>query len=415
MESPLKYFFPHILSVLGFFLLISVGEAWGRVDISPRFTLREEYNDNIYLSRKNKESDFITRAFPGIALKLDSDYLDVTLDYGLQFIYYADHSEENETRLKDIQRASGVAELLPGRDFTVTLEDHITRVTIDERDPVVEESSFINRTNLNRFVVNPRYQYRAIQGFLGVLGYRFEKYAYQSSAGDDSEKHAGYADLLKELSRRLSLTLYYEYSDNTAKYTEDYTRQDLRGGIIYKLSQQLTFTGQWGQSWLDYSELGSRAVDLWSARLDYQISSAWIFGAHYGQEVLFAVTDGLYERKTVRLFGRKQTGVLFDIEGFATRDTYQTIERRDESVGGKMGIGLPLSSHTLLRLSGDYSYWKFTPELERVHRFGFGPSLEYARNRFAAALGYRYREERSNVDINEYAMQLVYLEGTLSF
>lgn len=411
MNKPLSY----TLSILGFLLLVPAANTWGRVELSPRFTLREEYNDNIYLARHNPESDFITRAFPALAFKLDSDYLDVTLDYGLQFIYYADHPDENETRIKDVQRATGVAEILPGRDFTLTVEDHISRVTIDERAPVVEESSFVNRTNLNRLVVNPRYQYRAIHGFTGILGYRFEKLAYQSSEGDDSRSHAGYGDFLKDLSRRLSLTLYYEYSDNSAKYTEDYTRQDLRGGIIYKISPRWTFTGQAGQSWLDYSERASQSIDLWSARLDYQITSAWTAGAHYAQEVLFAVTDGLYERKTARLFASRQTGVLFDIEGNATRDTYQTIDRRDESVGGKLGIGLPLVSNILLRLSGDYSYWKFDPEAEHVHRFGGGPALEYARNRLAVALGYRYREEISNVDVNEYVVQIIFIEGTLAF
>ena len=404
------------LSAIGCLLtLVFASTAWTRVDISPRFTLKEEYNDNVYLSASNEQGDFITRAIPGLSLELDSNYLDVSLDYSLHYIFYADLTEENETSLKDVQRAMGTAHILPDRDFTVTLEDHYSRVTIDERDPVVEESLFVNRTNLNRFLANPRYQYRALPGLLAILGYRFEKLSYQAPEGDDSEAHAGYADVRKDLSTRFSLLLYYEYREHQARITEDYVRQDGWIGLEYRVSPRLTLRGHGGQSRIDYDERVEEKTNIWAASLDYTISSIWAVGASYSREVIVSVNEGLYDRKSAKIYASRNAAVLLDLEGHVNRDSYHEIDRQDDSVGGSISLGLPLIRNTLLRLRGDYNYLEFDPERERVHRYGVGPALEYKARRFLASLGYRYREENSNFDSSDYVNQIVFVEGTFEF
>lgn len=402
--------------VLGCLLtLLFASTAWGRVEITPYFTLREEYNDNIYLSASNEQSDFITRSVPGISLELDSNYLDLSLDYSLHYIFYADITEENETRLKDVQRAMGTAQILPDRDFTVTLEDHYSRVTIDERDPVVEESLFVNRTNLNRFLANPRYQYRALSGLLAVIGYRLEKLSYQAVEADDSEAHAGYADIRKDLSSRFTLLLYYEYRDHKARITEDFSRQDGWAGLEYRLSPRLTLRGHGGQSRIDYDDREEEKTNIWEASVDYTISSFWGIGASYSREVIVSVTEGLYDRKGAKIYASRKGAVLLDLEGRVARDSYKTIDRQDDVVGGSVILGLPLVRNTILLLKGDYDYLEFAPEQERVHRYGFGPVIEYATRRFSTSLGYRYREENSNFDFSDYVNQIVFVEGSFEF
>lgn len=401
---------------LGCLLALTLASvAWGRIDITPRFTLREEYNDNVYLSAHDEQGDFITRAIPGLLLEMDSNYLDLNLDYSLHYIFYADLTEENESSLKDVQRAMGTAQILPDRDFTVTLEDHYSRVTIDERDPVVEESLFVNRTNLNRFLANPRYQYRALPGLLAIIGYRFEKLSYQAIEGDDSESHAGYADIRKDLSSRFSLLLYYEYREHQTKITEDYSRQDARVGLEYRLSPRLTLRGDGGQSRINYEEREEMKTNIWSASLDYTISSVWSIGASYAREVILSVNEGLYDRKGVRLHVSRHAASTLDLEGHLSRDSYQEIDRQDDVVGGSISLGLPVASNTLLRLRGDYAYLEFYPERERVHRYGGGPALEYAARRFSASLGYRYREENSNFDPSDYVNHIAFVEGSFEF
>ena len=402
--------------VLGCLLALTLASvAWGRIDISPRFTLREEYNDNVYLSAHNEQGDFITRAIPGLSLELDSNYLDLTLDYSLHYIFYADLTEENESSLKDVQRAMGTAQILPDRDFTVTLEDHYSRVTIDERDPVVEESLFVNRTNLNRFLANPRYQYRALPGLLASIGYRFEKLSYQALEGDDSEAHAGYVDVRKDLSSRFSLLLYYEYREHKARITEDYVRQDGWVGLEYRFSPRLTLSGHGGQTRIDYDEQEEEKTNIWAASLDYTISTVWAVGVSYSRAVIVSVTEGLYERRIAKLYAKRQAAVQLEMEGHANRDSYQEIDRQDDAVGGSISLGLPLVRNTLLRLRGDYNYLEFDPEKERVHRYGGGPALEYAARRFSASLGYRYREENSNFDPSDYVNHIAFVEGSFEF
>ena len=395
--------------------LFYAGSAWGRVDISPRFTLKEEYNDNVYLSTNNEQGDFITRAIPGLSLELDSNYLDLSLDYSLHYIFYADLTEENESSLKDVQRAMGTAQILPDRDFTVTLEDQYSRVTIDERDPVVEESLFVNRTNLNRFLANPRYQYRALPGLLAIIGYRFEKLSYQAPEGDDSDAHAGYADVRKDLSQRFSLLLYYEYREHKARITDDYARQDGWVGLEYRLSPRMTIRGHGGQSRIDYDEREEEKTNIWAASLDYAVSTVWAIGASFSREVIVSVTEGLYDRKAAKIYASRHAAVLLDLEGRVARDSYQTINRTDDIFGGSISVGLPLVRNTLLRLKGDYAYLRYYPEGERVHRFGGGPALEYAARRFSASLGYRYREENSTFDSSDYVNHIAFVEGSFEF
>lgn len=64
---------------------------------TPRFSLAETYTDNVRLVRRDKISDLITEITPGFSVRGTSARLKTNLDYNLQNLLYASHSEFNNT------------------------------------------------------------------------------------------------------------------------------------------------------------------------------------------------------------------------------------------------------------------------------------------------------------------------------
>ncbi len=66
--------------------------------LTPKFSLTEEYTDNLLLNNTNKESDIITVVSPGIVAKLWDRTSGVTLEYSPGYSLYSNFSENNTLR-----------------------------------------------------------------------------------------------------------------------------------------------------------------------------------------------------------------------------------------------------------------------------------------------------------------------------
>ncbi len=400
---------------LGIFLG-AVSETWARVDIKPRLTVREEYNDNIFLDSFAEESDYITTAFPAVTLLFDSNYLDLDLDYGLLFLFYLDHSELDETDPGDTQRATMKADILPDRDFTVTVLDEFKQISIDQRRAVVEENSFVNKSNLNRLWINPRYRFRAIKTFEATLGYEYEKLAYDSPEGDDSERNTASLNLQKDLwSNRVTLSTGYTYLQHSAKTTEDYRRQDVYVEGIYRINPNLTLTGDIGLTRVDFETGEEFIIKTGQVGFEVELTSRLKGSASYAEDYNVSVNEGSYKSQTA-------TAALSYVDTFSVvltvlgdRDRYTTDVREDRSAGGSLVLRRPLGKRFDVSLLGDWTYFKFLPENEIVHRYGGGASLDWELKYVRLGLGYRYRVNDSDIDANDYWNNIAFLEAGVEF
>lgn len=91
------------LSLCLFFVLMLICQADPCVAgyqflLTPKFSLSEEYTDNLLLDNTNKESDFITVFSPGIVAKLWDRTSGVTLEYSPGYSLYSNFSENNTLR-----------------------------------------------------------------------------------------------------------------------------------------------------------------------------------------------------------------------------------------------------------------------------------------------------------------------------
>src|SRR3990172_4528726 len=93
---------------------------------TPSLTITEEYDDNIRLTSKDPQSDFISAARPALRLEVKDHPWYVTLAGSLRGELFANHSELSNY---DNQEGSASIEFRPERPFSLSLTDTFTRST----------------------------------------------------------------------------------------------------------------------------------------------------------------------------------------------------------------------------------------------------------------------------------------------
>ena len=69
--------------VIAFVFLLSgiySTQVWANIEVHPRLFLQEEYTDNLFLTKNDRESDWISTIAPGINLRYDGRSIDVLID-----------------------------------------------------------------------------------------------------------------------------------------------------------------------------------------------------------------------------------------------------------------------------------------------------------------------------------------------
>lgn len=396
----------HCAVILGL-LLLCPGLAAAALKVHPRLDLSSEYNDNLFLEANREQGDLITTIAPGLSLDYSASLLTFGGDYSLLFKNYNEHSELDETKLRDVQRASLLADFFPGRDFTLQVTDTLSRVSLDERRALAEENDFLNKSNLNDLRVNPSYTFRKIQHFSATLGYLFERSDYESSEGDDAESHAGSLDLSRDLSANLSLLAGYLQRFHRAELTEDYNRQDYYGGLRLRVSPKVLLHGRAGQARIQPDSGLDTSGLLLSLGVDYKYSPRMVVSGLAAQDFTDSATLGLFRSRSVRGSLAYNGKLTFDLTALAEIGEYEVINREDRSLGVRGRLGIPLSPRTNLSLGGDATYYNFLPEDEEVYRYGGSVSLSYTYRILVLRGSYAHRVNDSTFVFNDYRNNIV--------
>ena len=90
-EWKILFFF---INSLFLFPMICVADY--RFELTPRISLSQVYDDNIYLEATNEKLDYLTTASPGINMMISSINRSLSLDYSPTWVYY-DEYDENDT------------------------------------------------------------------------------------------------------------------------------------------------------------------------------------------------------------------------------------------------------------------------------------------------------------------------------
>jgi predicted porin len=437
-------------------LLSCASQAWAEFTLTPGITLRQEYNDNIYLDADNEEDDFITTLTPTLLVSWGTPRIDLSLDARIMFQKYANNSDEDRIGPGEADQGStfnALVRVIPDI-FFLRVSDTYQRVPIDEGDRGGEGNNSVNLTDSNRLTINPYLQFVPLSDLQLKLGYAYENLWYgnedsndpgeDDSGVDDSESHEFSLALTKPLSARVAITLsgsrlLYRPKDPSERWyllgeqegTYEYDRDSVRVVLDYQVSDTLRLSGGYGHSWLDYDVREDTDSDIWEVSADYELSSTLTTGIAYSSDYSVSVEDGPSEHDRLSAYLAYDDRMEIRLSVFVANQDYVEIDRQSDSYGGDISGTLPFTdrygldwglsydkydeSSSELRLAGTGDSISLIDTSEEYDRYGVRLAFYYDISMGRLSAGYIYTRNESDSDESDYTNNILYLQASLTF
>lgn len=410
------------LSIL--ILLSSVAISHAKFSASPSVEVREEYNDNIFLVKTLTEDDFITTIYPRVKLKYSpSKILDLSLDYGLRFNFFARHSHLDDTSLSETQNIDFKSQFRPLNHIFIDTSDVYEKVQVDVRDPVAEDNVFFNKTVRNTFIVSPFMKFPLTSTMDITPGYSYSNIWHKSEEFNDYEVHSAYVDLSESFTKQFSGAVKYTYSvynnlsdEAIAGVADEYHRHIGSVRARYQVTDEFNIYGEFGRAWTDFEGQEELVeTDFWNAGTDYTFASSTV-GAGYSLTLYDSPSSGAFKRKRVDITFKTGRQFSLYINPFYSIDTYLNSDREDRIVGTDVEMSKSISEILRISLDGGYEKQEFFPESEIVHRSSISVGLEYMITRnITAGTGYTYNNRDSDSGASDFSNNILWLNAEVTF
>ncbi len=215
-----------VFSTLPFLLLISLilfsGEAKGdEFKLIPSLSTKEEYNDNIFFSRDDKERDFITHISPGLELIDRTEKLDLSLLARLDGYLYGKNHDLNNVD----QNYRGKLSYSLHPKMKISTGAGYTRDFRADRD--LEETGLVtSAVRRDRQNYNAGAEYTFSERTIGSFSYLYDRSDYKDPEFIDVKGHDISLGFIHDLSKYFRATYgrmnfgygRYEFSDSTIDY-----------------------------------------------------------------------------------------------------------------------------------------------------------------------------------------------------
>ncbi len=396
------------------FSIILTEAVFADFTLTPSILLKEEYNDNIYLTPDHEEDDLITTVAPSVSLDYQANLLTLNLNYTLFSKFYIHNSKEND--FYHSATLDSTVNLYRDTLF-IHITDHFKREPIDEKRQTGLDNILVNMTDSNTFTFNPYVVYPLTSTLQARADYIYENIWYEHHSGDDTKNHTFSLSLSKEFSETLKGTISYSYLIHKPRFTEEYDRQDLRADIEYEVGPALTLRGGLGHSWYNYdsSDIDDEDYNFWNAGLTYRLTEAVTADASYSLEHVESVTSGTYKNKKYEATLSYDKNITAKLRAFNTKAEYLESNREDKSTGVALDLSMPLTEKLTTSLTGTYTEYKFKPEDVKDKRYGLRASVDYELRIATLTVGYTYNKNNSTDDSKEYTNNIIWAETRISF
>jgi uncharacterized protein (PEP-CTERM system associated) len=183
-----------------------------RIEITPMITFSQVYDDNIFLEKENKKSDYITTVSPGIRFNATSKKTILNLEYSPTWVKYYDYSDNDTIR----HNANLHFKQELGKSLSFDLnEDYL-------KSEEASEVSFAGYQERQRFR-HTRYTYQRNAASAGLtykfgpkdkmtIGYRHELLENEDPSLDDSTVHGPYCNLTYWFNAKNGMDLNYQFT-----------------------------------------------------------------------------------------------------------------------------------------------------------------------------------------------------------
>ncbi len=347
-------------------LIFSPSLAEAKWSLTPRVSVEGQYDDNIFLTERDEQDDFITTVSPGVSLNYLAPTGEIILDYEFRRSFYSDFSELDFSghRGRAEARADVVHWFGAGiRETFIRDEDPIELTGLDEfESPSIRTG---RRNRYTRNIVEPEAVVRFGENRSIRLGYRNNILRNKREDIADLDGNAGNALLTFGLNIRHILEVFYEHInqeyDETIPPTDDrdHDGDEVRGRYTYHFNPKTT-------AFLEYRYL-QRDFDRESARfVDYEVHNPNLgFTRDLYENVTLSASGGYAVRDAD---GRK------DEDAFFGRGNFSAVYKRlTLSLYGETGVGEDFLSAESL---GFNEFWRAGIDaryqlLERLQIAGF--------------------------------------------
>lgn len=273
-------------------------------ELHPSLAVSEEFTDNVFETRLNRTSDYITRTLPGLALIYKAPALNADVGYLFDYRHYAKKKRDDE-----ITHSLSAKGLLTAVEDFIYLDvgDEYQRVSLDVTRDVARESLFLNQSDRNVVTVSPYLILHPTQRISARPGYRFIDTRYFSSTGIDKTDHVGFLDMTYELMKSWSLTAAYSFTRELA-VVDNFSEQQALGGFRYEYAQMSFLFAQAGNTWVKYDSGHALSSILWNAGITHvfdSVTATITTGVRYNEDPLRNVVQesfisGILEKRFKR-------------------------------------------------------------------------------------------------------------------
>ncbi|MFX0199866.1 MAG: outer membrane beta-barrel protein, partial [Candidatus Hodarchaeota archaeon] len=226
-----------VVITLAIFSPILADAKWS---LTPRIYVEGLYDDNIFLTERNEQDDFITRVSPGVNLNYETPSGKVDLDYEFRRSFYNDFSE--------LDYSAHHARAEARMDFVSWFGAGINEVFIRDEDPIelVEitefESPSIRTGERDRYTRNIATPWATVRfGDDRSIRIEYRNHILRNDREDiaDQDENAGNATFIFRFNIHNGIEIFYEHID--LEYSEtvplsddiDHDGDEIRGRYTY--------------------------------------------------------------------------------------------------------------------------------------------------------------------------------------
>lgn len=395
------------LGVILFVLLVFPGQGvyGAEFTIRPSIDLIQEYNDNIYLSRDNRESDFISRVMPALNMNYRTPFWNWQFDYTLNWWYYHKLGRSFDSHNLNLTSDMNIIDNF----LYLNVSDVYSNVALDERSVSSDDNLNVNRTDTNSFTISPYIRYRITPVTTLATGYRYTNIWYREEGGINRQMHTGYVTIERVFSPNFNAAIGAEYTADRPEDPEpDNNRFTAFVRGAYVLSPRTNLDGTLGQRWIDFSNRSDTSNLYYNFGFVHRFHETGEIELRISSDVLTSATYGVYKSRSEELTVRY--GDAFRVEGsvFHRKGEYIETDIDDEAMGITTVFAYRPDPRLTFRLSGSYEKSKFMPEDEIREIYRASGEIAYQLTR-RASLIFRdtYTIENGRIDIEDYKNNII--------
>ena len=381
----------------------------------PSIVLREEYDDNIFLTKDDRQDDFITRILPSFHIDYKTPFWDLTSDYTLNWWYYAKLKQGKDSHnLNLVSKTSIIKNLL-----YLDMSDIYSSVVLNPRRPASDTNLDINRSDSNTAVISPYIKYQLTRQSSLSTGYRYTNIWYRKESGVNRQTHTGFATIEYMLNPKLKTSISAEYTDDRPQNSivdrsNNQTAAFFRA--IYTLTQRTDLDGTFGYRWVHFSNGRKEHIPIYSALLTYRFQETGRVELSASSTFSPSPELGSMESRTGQLAIIYGKPFVINSRIFYRRDKYLESNLRDEAIGIALGIEYQPQPRLTFRLSGRYEKSKFLPENRKRDIYGGSGEIAYLLTRKSSiSLSYNHTRQNGHIISDDYLDNVIAIQANMSF